>query len=183
MSAEVIVIYGFQVFYGNLYYKIAWIVSAFMAATAAGAYWGNKNPRRVERSEGSLKEQPILLVKLHIAIGAYFALWLLFIWLAAQFQWVLLPELWILFGAGIGVLIGLEFSCANILFFTPQRQTDKFRIGTIYAADLFGSCLGALGVSIFMVPAYGVYKTLLFLIIINITLAVVIKGTQYLIQF
>jgi hypothetical protein len=79
------------------------------------------------------------------------------------------------------VLIGLEFSYANILFFTPQRQTDKFRIGphtghsqglgTIYAADLFGSCLGALGVSVFMIPAYGVYKTLLFLIIINITLA------------
>ena len=83
-----------------------------------------------------------------------------------------MPELWIIFGAGIGVLIGLEFSCANILFFTPQRQADKFRIGTIYAADLFGSCLGALGVSVFMVPAYGVYKTLLFLIIANVTLAV-----------
>ena len=40
MSAEVIVIYGFQVFYGNLYYKIAWIISAFMAATAAGSFLG-----------------------------------------------------------------------------------------------------------------------------------------------
>ena len=89
------------------------------------------------------------------------------------------------------MLIGLEFSCVNILFFARQRQTDKFRLGphtghsvlmpdtrgssqglgTIYAADLFGSCLGALGVSVFMIPAYGVYKTLLFLIIINITLA------------
>jgi spermidine synthase len=181
MSAEVIVIYGFQVFYGNLYYKIAWIISAFMAATAAGAYLGNKNPRRPEKrsscrtfagcSEGSLKEQPILLVKLHMAIGIYFSLWLLFIWFAAQFQWVLLPGLWILFGAGIGVLIGLEFSWVNILFFARQRQTDKFQLGSIYAADLFGSCLGALGVSVFMIPAYGVYKTLLFLIIINITLA------------
>jgi spermidine synthase len=177
MSAEVIVIYGFQVFYGNLYYKIAWIISAFMAATALGAFWGNKklhHPEKFchpERSEGSLKEQPILLVKLHLGIGLYFALWLLFIWFAAQFQWVLLPELWIIFGAGIGVLIGLEFSCANVLFFTSQRQTDKFRLGSIYAADLFGSCLGALGVSVFMIPAYGVYKTLLFLMIINITLA------------
>ena len=124
-----------------------------------GAYWGNKNPYHS-------------LVKLHTGIGIYFAFWLLFIWFAAQFQWVLLPELWIIFGAGIGVLIGLEFSCANILFFTPQRQTDKFRLGAIYAADLFGSCLGALGVSVFMIPAYGVYKTLLFLIIANATLAV-----------
>ena len=171
MSAEVIVIYGFQVFYGNLYYKIAWIISAFMAAKALGAFWGNNisSCHCEERSDEAILTK---LVKLHLGIGLYFALWLLFIWFAAQFQWVLLPELWIIFGAGIGVLIGLEFSCANILFFTPQRQTDKFRLGAIYAADLFGSCLGALGVSVFMIPAYGVYKTLLFLIIANATLAV-----------
>ena len=47
-------------------------------------------------------------------------------------------------------------------------------LGTIYAADLFGSCLGALGVSVFMIPAFGVYKTLLFLIIVNAMMAVVL---------
>jgi spermidine synthase len=161
MSAEVIVIYGFQVFYGNLYYKIAWIISAFMAAVAAGTFWGNKNPR-------------FKLTQLHLGIGIYFGLWLLLMWLAAQFQWVPLPGLWTVFGAGIGVLIGLEFSCANNLFFTGRKQTDKLRLGTIYAADLFGSCLGALGVSVFMIPAYGVYKTLIFLIILNAIMAVVL---------
>ena len=49
----------------------------------------------------------------------------------------------------------------------------ELRLGTLYAADLLGSCLGALGASVFMIPAYGVYQTLLFLMIINITLAVV----------
>ena len=76
--------------------------------------------------------------------------------------------------AGMGILTGLEFSCANILFFSGKDQMDKIRIGTIYAADLFGSCLGALGVSVFMIPAYGVYKTLLFLIIVNAMMAVVL---------
>ncbi len=166
MSAEVIVIYGFQVFYGNLYYKIAWIISAFMAATAVGAFWGNKKSHSLPKN--------LSLVKLHMAIGTYFALWLFLIWVAAQFQWVLSPEAWIIFGAGIGVLIGLEFSCANTLFFTRQKQTDQLPIGAIYAADLFGSCLGALGVSVFMVPAFGVYKTLLFLIIVNAMMAVVL---------
>ena len=165
MSAEVMVIYGFQVFYGNLYYKIAWIISAFMAATAVGALLGNKNQCANFNK----------LVKLHIGIGSYFVLWLLLMKMAAQFQWLPLPDIWIIFGAGIGMLIGYEFSCANILFFSGQGQMEKSRIGTIYAADLIGSCLGALGVSVFMIPAYGIYKTLLFLIIINFVLAVVLR--------
>ena len=146
------------------YNNFAWRISAFMAATAAGTFWGNK----------SSGVNFIKLAKLHTGVGAYFALWLLLIWFAAQFRWVPSPGLWTIFGAGIGVLIGLEFSCANILFFARQKQTDKFRLGTIYAADLFGSCLGALGVSVFMVPAYGVYKTLLFLIIVNALMAVML---------
>jgi spermidine synthase len=163
MSAEVIVIYGFQIFYGNLYYKIAWIISAFMAATAVGTFLGNKKSYSL-----------VNLVKIHAAIGIYFVFWLLLMQVAAQFQWVPSPELWIIFGAGIGVLIGLEFACTNILFFAGQGPMDKLRIGTIYAADLMGSCLGALGVSVFMIPAYGVYKTLVFLVITNITLAAVL---------
>ena len=165
MSAEVMVIYGFQVFYGNLYYKIAWIISAFMAATALGALLGNKNQCAKFNK----------LVKLHLVIGAYFVLWFLLMRIAAQFQWLPSPDIWIIFGAGIGMLIGYEFSCANILLFSGQRRMDKSRIGTIYAADLIGSCLGALGVSVFMIPAYGIYKTLLFLIVINVVLAVVLR--------
>ncbi len=164
MSAEVIVIYGFQVFYGNLYYKIAWIISAFMAGMAAGTWLGNQSPRA-----GFVK-----LAKLHGGVGGYFVLWFLLVGFAAQFHWVPPPELWIIFGAGIGMLIGLEFSCANILFFAGQQQGGRLGLGTIYAADLLGSCLGALGASVFMIPVYGVYKTLLFLIMINAALAVVL---------
>ena len=132
MSAEVIVIYGFQVFYGNLYYKIAWIISAFMAATAVGTFWGNKNPGvNLNR-----------LVKLHTGIGMYFLLWLLLMWFASQFKLLPSPEVWIIFGAGIGMLIGLEFSWTNILFFTGLLKDDRPQLGTIYAADLLGSCLG-----------------------------------------
>jgi predicted membrane-bound spermidine synthase len=136
-----------------------------MAATALGALLGNKNQCANFNK----------LIKLHIGIGAYFVLWLLLMKMAAQFQWLPLPDIWIIFGAGIGMLIGYEFSCANILFFSGQGQMEKSRIGTIYAADLIGSCLGALGVSVFMIPAYGIYKTLLFLIIINFVLAVVLR--------
>ena len=130
-----------------------------MAATAAGAFWGNKE-------RGDTLKCPLFpkLVKLHAGIGIYFVLWLLLIWFAAQLKWALPPDLWIIVGAGIGILIGWEFSWIS-----------QSHPGTIYAADLLGSCLGALGVSVFLIPAYGVYQTLLFLMIINITLAAGIK--------
>jgi spermidine synthase len=143
MAAEVIVIYEFQVFYGHLYYTIAWIIAAFMATTALGAFWGNNT--------SSFK-----LVKLHLGLGGCFLFWLF------------LPGFWIIWGLGTGLFVGLEFS-----------YISRFRRESIYAADLLGSCGGALGVSVFMIPAYGVYLTLLFLMIINTTLALVIqkKGT------
>ena len=135
-----------------------------MSATAVGVFWGNKNPR----------VHFVKLVKLHAAIGAYFMLWLLLLWFAAQLKCLPSPMLWILLGAGIGMIIGLEFTCANNLFFARQKQKNASELGTIYAADLLGSCLGALGISVFMIPAYGIYKTLLFLVIINITIVFVI---------
>jgi spermidine synthase len=173
MAAEVIVIYGFQVFYGNLYYKIAWIISAFMAATAVGALWGNRDGMSSQKHSGMTK-----LVKIHAAIGIYFIFWFLLMRVAVQFQWVPLPWLWTIFGAGIGILTGMEFSCINILYFSDLKQEGKTRIGAVYAADLLGACLGALGISVFMIPAYGVYKTLLFLVMINITLAIVLFNSK-----
>jgi len=197
MSAEVIVIYGFQVFYGNLYYKIAWIISAFMAATAAGAFWGNKCQKsrlcvgadlvssrengpttsdsgRYETRQARPLRSIWTVMKLHACIGGYFVIWLLLMWFAAAFKGLLAPELWIIGGAGIGMLVGWEFSYINNLFLTGQKQKDQLQLGTIYAADLLGSCGGALAVSIFLIPVYGVYKTLLFLMSINFTLAVVL---------
>jgi len=138
MAAEVIVIYEFQVFYGHLFFKMAWIIAAFMAATALGAYVGNKN-------------SSIKLGKLHLGLGACFLIWLF------------LPGFWIIGGLGTGVLAGLEFS-----------YISQFQRKDIYAADLFGSCIGALGVSVFLIPAYGVYQTLLLLMIVNVMLAAVI---------
>lgn len=161
MSAEVLVIYGFQVFYGNLYYKIAWIVSAFMAGMAAGTFGGN----------GVRRTSLLKLASLHACIGFYFMAWLLLLRLAARSQWVLPEAVWYFLALWIGALVGFEFPYVNALLFTGQNEGRRIQTGTVYAADLLGSCLGALGVSIFMIPAYGVFKTLFLLAALNISAA------------
>ena len=113
-------------------------------------------------------------MKLHLAIGVYFVLWLLLMGVAAAIQGSFASGLWIIVGAGIGMLSRSGIFLYQYFIFAGKKQEDQFLLGTIYAADLLGSCLGALGVSVFMIPVYGVYKTLLFLMIINFTLAVVL---------
>ncbi len=156
MSVEVVVIYGFQIFYGDLYDKIAWIITAFMAGMAAGTLWGYRNP------SGSWGR----LASLHAGLGVYLACWLMWIRATAHYGWAVSPELWILGGTGIGVLAGIEFTTVNML--------KGVRAGTVYAADLAGSSAGALGIGIFMIPVYGIYKTLIFLILINAVMAVIL---------
>ncbi|MBF0569339.1 MAG: hypothetical protein HQL18_00990 [Candidatus Omnitrophica bacterium] len=150
MAAEIVVIYGFQVFFGNLYYSIVWIITVFMAGMASGAFWGNRLPQADSRH----------LVRIHALIAAYFLVWMILMGISQQYQWTLPQIFWFLFSFGIGGLVGTEFSLVNRLSFANRG-------GLIYAADLFGSGVGAIVVSVFMLPVYGVQLTFLFLVLVN----------------
>ena len=160
MSAEVILIYGFQVFYGDLYDNMAWVIVAFMGGAAAGTLWGHRY------SSGKF----IRLAGLHAWMAVYFLCGSVWMWLAAQGRWMPPPWLWISAGAGIGGLAGIEFSLVNML-----KRKGCVQAGAVYTADLIGSAAGALGISMFMISVYGIYQTLLFLTLINIILAVVLE--------
>ncbi len=158
MSAEMLVIYGFQVFYGNLYYKIATIICVVMAGMTLGSYLGNRIRSIIQAGVGWV----------HLLIGLYFMFWLSFLYIASVYQWPLTQGVWIFLALSIGVLTGFEFSYVARLLFNGD---SAFSAMSIYVADLIGSCLGVLVTSIFFLPVYGVYKTLLFLGLINAVVA------------
>jgi spermidine synthase len=160
MAAEVIVIYSFQIFYGNLYYKIAWIIAAFMTGMGIGAVLGTRR-----RHKFSL----LSLFWVHLGACGFFLVWLQL--LKRVFPAVALPEpamqaVYLGLGIFIGGLIGFEFPIANKLFFRGEKKFQH-ETGTIYGADLIGSCLGALTVSVWWIPIYGLVKTLIFLAALN----------------
>ncbi len=160
MSAEMLVIYGFQVFYGNLYYKIATIICAVMAGMVLGSWAGNKI-RAISKAG---------VVWIHLLTGLYFILWLTLLRMAYVNQWPLMQGEWILLALSIGLMVGFEFSYVSRLMVAPGAS-DSHQAVIIYAADLIGSCLGVLATSLFLLPIYGVYKTLLFLVFVNATVA------------
>ena len=72
----------------------------------------------------------------------------------------------LIFSGLIGCLVGFEFPCVNRLYLAESEQPHP-ETGVIYAADLFGSCAGALLVSVFLIPIFGTQHTLLILFAVN----------------
>lgn len=164
MSAEMLIIYGFQVFYGNLYYKIALIISAIMLGMAVGCYLGNKQKSFGQRQVGLL----------HLLMAGCFVLWLVLFRMAAVHHLPAGQGAWIFMASWVGVLVGWEFSYLALL-----SAAGGLSASAIYAADLGGSCAGVLLTSFFLLPVYGVYETLLLLAIVNaaVFLGLMRKGT------
>ena len=67
-----------------------------------------------------------------------------------------------------GILTGGQFSAASLSFGEPGSG------GTLYAIDLFGSCLGAFVPSIILVPLFGISHALLFIAFIKLFSAVMV---------
>lgn len=167
MTAEILLIYIFQIFYGNVYYKIAWIITAFMIGMGGGTWFSNRKSSNEPRS---------VLGLLHVAVAGYFLLLTFLGWLLTRgfFSIAGWGEVFFLVGAsGIGGLIGIEFPLANH-FFLAESATQKRSTGMIYAADLFGSCLGALLTAAFLIPVWGVYRILLLLAGMNVAMALLL---------
>jgi spermidine synthase len=160
MAIEIIIIFGFQIFYGYLYYKISLIISALMTGMALGSWLAN---RKLEQK--SIKS----VIKIHTLI-IVFSLILLF-GFYSLFRISLKPSIFIeitfLIATGlIGTIVGFEFPVINRLYLENKNNTPK-KTGVIYGADLIGSCLGALLASIFFIPIFGIYQALILLGILN----------------
>ncbi|MBF0511694.1 MAG: hypothetical protein HQL13_05115 [Candidatus Omnitrophica bacterium] len=89
MSAQMLIIYVFQVFYGNLYYKIASIICVVMLGLALGALMGKRARTR----------NPAMIGGLHLLMAVYFLVWLFFF-----------KALWWLVALTIGIFVGFEFT-------------------------------------------------------------------------
>lgn len=152
MSFEILVIFLFQSTHGLLYSKIALIFSTILAFLAVGNLWATKQSQwnRVERK---LKISQFLIV-------LYCLLFLLLLKKCPlQITFYILAGL-------IGFLTGTIFPFTNKLLSKSNKIKEK--TGFLYAADLLGATFGSLISTIFLIPVFGIIKTVYFLIMINV---------------
>jgi spermidine synthase len=73
--------------------------------------------------------------------------------------------LFYLFIIDSGILGGIQFIAINTHYLNSNASNKN--VGNIYGSDMVGSAIGALITSLFLIPIYGISKTLIILIILN----------------
>lgn len=165
MVIEIIILFGFQVFYGYLYYKISLIIALLMAGMALGGWLAFKNLNKTKINSLIKIHCLIILFSLLILLGFNF-LFSNTIKPSAEIEIIFLLSAML-----IGAIVGFEFPIVNKLYLENKNDASK-KVGIIYGADLIGSCLGASLVSIFLLPIFGIYETLIILGILNFLLVI-----------
>ncbi len=154
MSLQVLVLFMFQTQVGVLYYKIGMLTGSFMFGLSMGAFRGCR-VRRYRRTFLLLEALAVLVAGL--TIGVSFLLPVL-----AGMPVELVFYLW---AACIGFITGSEFSVANIVITARNRTVDHTGIiaSLTDGADHLGASLGALTAGLLLLPALGLYGSILFL--------------------
>jgi len=175
MALEMVLLLGFQAVYGYVYRQLAIVIGAFMAGMALGSW------RALRRSGGERWALPCLQIAAMAAPVALYAA------LAAASgvgsaaglrlaSYGLFPAL----AVGCGFLGGYQFPVAARAFFaeaapgkSPPRPKPDLggapgRAGTLYALDLAGACAGALLLSAYLVPVFGMARTAALIAAVNL---------------
>jgi len=147
IGLELLILLAFQATHGYVYHQLAIVIAALMAGMALGAW-------RAVRGTAGLRA--LARIQL-LAAAAPVALCLLF---ASPIQFTLLfPAV----ALTAGFLGGYQFPVASRVFFNGPARSP----GTLYGLDLAGACLGAVALSLYLVPVFGFLKTALLMAIVN----------------
>lgn len=146
MCFEILIIFIFQASLGLIFSKIALLFTVILGALGLGNFWGTQR---------KLPIKPIFLLILGYCLFFISVLKKI----PSESSFYVLSFI-------IGFLVGTIFPQANRILFA-QEKTPESKTGFLYAADLFGAFAGAILPSIFLIPVFGVIKTVYLLIIIN----------------
>ncbi|MBZ5707154.1 MAG: fused MFS/spermidine synthase [Acidobacteriia bacterium] len=170
IGLEVLLLLGFQAIYGYVYHQLAIVIAFFMVGMALGSWW------RLRRSRSSpttlLDRKMVMLAGLQL-VGAFspVALYALFVLLSGirnpmgltLVSQVLFPVL----ALASGLLGGYQFPLASEVFFAGSKSAPV-SLGTLYALDLVGACLGALAVSALLLPVFGFLRSAVLIAAVNL---------------
>jgi spermidine synthase len=154
MTLQVFVLLAFQAVYGYVYHQLATLIAMFMAGIAFGNWL---SMRRIRSGRPPFRMMAVAQFLLAISGPALMSLVDLLArisspratLLAAQFVF---PAL----AAFSGMLGGYQFPVATEIYL--RDGGPKVNLGTLYALDLLGGCVGALLLSGYLIPVFGFWK-------------------------
>ncbi|MBN2031065.1 fused MFS/spermidine synthase [bacterium] len=164
ISLEVILILGFQILYGYVYYQLAIIITGYMTGLSFGS-WLAISRKRTPR------QTFILFRRCQLSMFLYTIFIILILWTFHRYPLWIPNHPWMSWtfpftAMGAGFIGGYQFPLANRLYFYTGQSAQKVA-GTLYSLDLFGSSSGALLISTLFLPIFGLFPTLFLIVILN----------------
>jgi len=162
-AVEVILVLALQIMFGYIFQMVGVVIMFFMLGLALGSGMTVKF-FRIPQIKHYIAIQ--LTLSLFSFLLPFFLLWISFFNLPG---WIIQFKL-----AGltlcISFLVGMEYRIASYL----TRNNSVKGITTNYSAELFGSALGALVVTVFLIPLLGFVNTGIVLAILNLASAAIL---------
>jgi spermidine synthase len=149
MIFELVLLFGFQIFYGYIFYEIGILITTFLGGMALGAII-------ITTRLKDMRNHTNIFLSIEAAM-ILFALLLVLIFSSLKVSSVYSPALiHLLFIALLfisGMITGAEFPLANALYF--KDKTIGRTAGLIYGADLLGGCIGGIAGGFILLPILG----------------------------
>lgn len=154
MAFEILIIFIFQATLGYVFSKIALIFTLILGALGLGNLWATS------KKLSSYQSAKLLRI-IFSSIIVYCLLFAFFIKkVPSEISFYILATI-------IGILIGTVFPLSNTIMLTKEKEVYK-KTGFLYSADLLGAFVGAILPSIFLIPIFGVMKTVCLLSLISL---------------
>ncbi len=167
-ALEIILIFGLQVLFGNIYQYTALIFAVFMAGLAVGA----------NCSDRFFKKYNLSVRRIHfmIALKAIISAILLIVLHHIGLGQLVVYIIFIMMIALIGFAVGAEFLSVSKI----QQGTYIEVSGNTYSYDLLGASFGALLTSLYLIPVLGIVNAAIIIGIVNIfmILFLTLKGKE-----
>jgi spermidine synthase len=140
---QFVLVFVFQILYGQFYLYIGLLTALFMLSLAAGAMWGY---RLIPVKQNKRIAFPLAMLAL-VMLFTPILLGFLKEYDAAVWVWLMV----------IMLLIVIAFCTGTV--FSLALDTPHNHAALLYSADLAGASLGALLVSVYLVPLAGIFNT------------------------
>ncbi len=170
ISAELILLILFQVFYGYVYAWLGIIIGFFMLGLTCGTFIYIRFKKKLFEDYSSplkgegMSEGVRILSVIQLSIALYFSI-------------ILIMSIAKIPGANyaIGVLIFVGGFFGGLHFPLSLEILGSKKAGVLYGIDLLGSSFGAMITTIILIPILGILHTLLILIALNILVGIGLK--------
>jgi spermidine synthase len=157
-SIEIILLISFQIIYGYVYQATGVVIAIFMAGLAVGSYVGRKSLHIADFT---------LFIGVQFALGIYALLLPAVLYTMKEFVGsdAIIYGVFVVLTLFAATAVGFEFSLASRLLGIKISPVAS----TLYGVDLIGSAIGALLVSIYLIPLLGITRSSLIVALIVLT--------------